>query len=48
MLARSWNTEFNRITDKSLKRNLNPGDHNDEDVVKQLKYWLRWLELERK
>ena len=43
MLARSWNTEFNRITDKSLKRNLNPGDHNDEDVVKQLKYWLRWL-----
>lgn len=47
MLARSWNTEFNRITDKSLKRNLNPGDHNDEDVVKQLKYWLRWLELEK-
>ena len=39
--------EFNRITDKSLKRNLNPGDHNDEDVVKQLKYWLRWLELEK-
>ncbi|RCK66772.1 mRNA 3'-end-processing protein RNA14 [Candida viswanathii] len=48
MLARSWITEFNRITDKKLKRSLNPlNNKEDEDVERQLQYWLRWLELEK-
>lgn len=48
MLARSWITEFNRITEKRLKRSLIPTNNkDDEDVERQLQYWLRWLELEK-
>ena len=48
MLARSWITEYNKITDKRLKRSLIPSSNkNDEDVERQLQYWLRWLELEK-
>ncbi|EMG50945.1 RNA14 mRNA 3'-end-processing protein RNA14 [Candida maltosa Xu316] len=47
MLARSWITEYNRITDKKLSRVLNPYGTNHEDVEKQLQYWLKWLELEK-
>ncbi|CAK9440336.1 uncharacterized protein LODBEIA_P44360 [Lodderomyces beijingensis] len=47
MLARSWNTEWQRITNKKLKRSISPYTMNDENVEQQAKYWANWIELEK-
>lgn len=51
MLARSWNIEWFNITGKGIKREMLPYSTSSEygDVIsKQLKLWLKWIELEKK
>ncbi|KAI5953983.1 RNA14 [Candida margitis] len=48
MAARSWNTEWQNITNKKLRRSINPHTINDESVGMQMKYWQSWLSLEKK
>ncbi|EGW33275.1 uncharacterized protein SPAPADRAFT_151132 [Spathaspora passalidarum NRRL Y-27907] len=51
MLARSWHTEWNNLTEKKLKRTVSPysvvGEHQ-ETIHHQLNLWLKWIELEKK
>lgn len=51
MLARSWNIEWFNIIGKGIKREMLPYSTSSEygDVIsKQLKLWLKWIELEKK
>ncbi|ODV78094.1 Suf-domain-containing protein [Suhomyces tanzawaensis NRRL Y-17324] len=52
MVARSWNTEWHNITEKKLKREINPNSFNSNDnsgpLRKQLDLYLKWIELEKK
>lgn len=51
MLARSWNTEWQNITKNQLNRDIIPYSLNGEksEIVKsQMKYWLKWIEFEKK
>ena len=48
MLARSWNTEWLRITNKKLKRTITPHSVADETIDQQMKYWHNWIEMEKK
>ncbi|KAK6465046.1 hypothetical protein DFJ63DRAFT_5057 [Scheffersomyces coipomensis] len=51
MLARSWNTEWNNVTERSLERSIHEGGIiglNAKQNEKQLTYWLNWVELEKK
>lgn len=48
MAARSWNTEWQNLTKKKLKRFINPHGIDNETVETQMKYWASWLLLEKK
>ncbi|KAI5957608.1 RNA14 [Candida theae] len=48
MAARSWNTEWQNITKKKLKRTITPHNIDNETVETQMKYWSSWLSLEKK
>ncbi|KAI5951353.1 RNA14 [Candida jiufengensis] len=49
MAARSWNTEWQHITNKKLKRTINPQSSSlDNSTEEQIKYWNSWIELEKK
>ncbi|KAK6204334.1 uncharacterized protein RJT21DRAFT_123605 [Scheffersomyces amazonensis] len=51
MLARSWLTEFHNVTEASLERNIHSGTirgPESREIEKQLEYWLKWVDLEKK
>lgn len=52
MEARSWNTEWQNVTQKLIRRSIIPFRITDPQyghlVRSQLELWYRWLELERK
>lgn len=48
MAARSWNTEWQNLTKKKLKRSIIPHGLDNESVQTQMKYWTSWLQLEKK
>lgn len=48
MAARSWNTEWQNLTKKKLKRSIIPHGLDNDLVEAQMKYWASWLQLEKK
>lgn len=51
MLARSWNTEWQNITERKLMRDIYPFSATGEKekiIRNQVGYWLNWVELEKK
>ncbi|KAK6458079.1 uncharacterized protein RJT20DRAFT_125995 [Scheffersomyces xylosifermentans] len=51
MLARSWNTEWQNLTEKKIKRDIFPYSANGDKanlVKNQIEYWLKWIQMEKK